>query len=175
MGHKKNAFTLVELLIVIIIVVILSTMVMLAGGESQAAAKATKIVSALTNLKIFALNWYKDNSDKVDKNGKINGTDLKTYFSSSDGQDKIRKFFVGDVTIGNSGGCYEILDKNNNEGKPAWYVCYHLKSDSEHAKIKAKLEDKARESQNLFQESEGKLKTYTNGSVVYIHVITFNY
>ena len=187
MGHKKNAFTLVELLIVIIIVVILSTMVMLAGGESQAAAKATKIVSALTNLKIFALNWYKDNSNKIDKKGNFHsdgdisststtGKTLKEYFSDSEGQKKIKNFLVGDITISSSSGGYEILNKDNNDGKPAWYVCYHLESNKEATKIKAKLEDKANESKNLlWQEDGNKLKVYTNGDVIYMHVITFNY
>ena len=176
MRHKKNAFTLIELLIVIIIVVILSTMVMLAGGESQAAARATKIVSTLTNLKMFALTWYKDNSDKIDKDGNFSGTELKDYFSASEGQNKIKKFLVGDVTISSGGGGYEILNKDNNNGKSAWYVCYHLKNDSEHTKIKAKLEDKARESKNLlWQENANKLEMYTNGDTIYMHVMTFNY
>ena len=188
MRHKKNAFTLIELFIVVIVIVILSTMVMLAGGESQAAAKATKIVNGLTDLKMFALTWYRNNLNKFDKDGKFHkdgdltntAQDLKTYFSSDEGKAEIKKFLKGDFLISyddNSGG-YGILNGTNNDGQPAWYVCYYLESNTERSKIKNKLEDKANNLYNktlLLQKGNQKWEVYNGSNEIYTQILVFNY
>ena len=183
MRHKKNAFTIVELLIVTIIVVILSTMLMLAGGEARAAAKATKIVNALTDLKMFALTWYRNNINKFDKDGNFHKSEdltkdaqtLKEYFSTPKGQDEIKKFLTGDLTINYSSGSYGIINSKNKDGKPAWYVCYYLENNSERDKIKTKLASKAALSQELLQGSEENWNIYSNSNEIYMQIMVFNY
>jgi len=178
MRHKKNAFTLVELLIVVIVVVILSTMVMLAGGEARAAAKAAKIVSGLTNLKMSVLTWYRNNIDKFDKDGNFhkNGDltkdaqTLQAYFSTAEGQQEIKKNLTGNFEISYSSGGYGILNITRNN-KPVCYVCYYLENNSE--RVKPKLEDKANEADNYLQQEDGN--KYTGGDKIYMPVFTFNY
>ena len=188
MRHKKSAFTLIELFIVIIVVIILSTMLMLAGGESQAAAKATRIVNGLTDLKMFALTWYRNNLNKFDKDGKFHkagdltkdAQDLQTYFATDEGQAEIKNFLTGDFLISyasNSGG-YGILNDQTSEDKPAWYACYHLESNTERSKIKPKLEDKANNSsQTILLQKDGdkKWKTYKDANEIYTQILVFNY
>lgn len=176
MRRGQDAFTFVELLLVVITIVILSTTVMLAGGEAQSAAKATKIINTLTNLKMFALTWYKDNADKIDTDGNYNGVDLKTYFETPEGQSKIKKFFVNDVKVNYADGGYGILNHKDNDGKVIWCVCHYLEKNSDRGKIKLKLADKAKTSQNvLLQEDNGKWKTYTDGEEIYMQVLALNY
>ena len=189
MRHKKNAFTLIELFIVVIVIVILSTMVMLSGSESQAAAKATRIVNGLTDLKMFALTWYRNNLNKFDKDGKFHANgdltkkpqDLQTYFSSNEGKAEIKKFLKGDYLISyeeGSGG-YGILNginNNNNKSKPAWYVCFYLEDNTERSKIIKRLEDKSLLSPGfLLQKDNNTWKDYSDGNEIYMQVLVFNY
>ena len=189
MRHKKNAFTLVELLIVIIVIVILSTMLMLAGGEARAAAKATKIVNGLTNLKMSVLTWYRNNIEKFDKDGNFHKSGdltkdaqtLQQYFSTSEGQAEIRKNLTGNFEISYSSGGYGIISSTSNNSKPVWYVCYYLENNSERERIKPKLASKANLAKNksdesvLMQGSSGNWKSYTDGDVIYMPVLVFNY
>lgn len=175
MSHKRNAFTLVEVLLVVIAVVILSTMVMLASGESQAASKATKIVNDLANLKIFALTWYRENIDNIDTAGNFNGSDIESYFRSSDGQDLIKKFFVNDVKVNYAGGTYGIVSEKNNDGNLAYYVCFYLEKNSDGEKIKSKLADKAATTSSLLQKDGEKWIAYIDGQEIYMQILAFNY
>ena len=187
MRHKRNAFTLVELLLVVIAVVILSSMIMLAGGEAQSAAKATKIVNTLSELKMFAITWYNKNINKFDKNGNFHSTGklsdsektLTEYFSSNDGKDEINNFITGNITIDyTSRGGYSILSNKDANGKITWYACHYLENNNpkELKSIKNKLKDKAQSAQNvLLQESSGTWKSYTNDDKIYIQILTLDY
>ena len=63
---KRKGFTLVELLIVIVVIGILSAMMMISSSEAVSSAKATTIVNNLRAVKVAALSYYADHSDKFD-------------------------------------------------------------------------------------------------------------
>ena len=188
MRHKQEAFTLIELLLVVIVVVILSSMVMLAGGEAQSSAKATKIVSTLSNLKMFAITWYNKNKNKFDKDGKFHsdgnlknsGQTLQEYFSSNDGKDEIDKFLTGTYAIDYTNrGSYSIISSKLENGKIGWFACYYLENNDtkERDRIKEKLKDKAQSQSGavLMQESGGTWKTYDNAEKIYMQILTLDY
>ena len=68
---KRKGFSLVELLIVIAIIGVLSATMMLSSTEAVSSAKATRVITAMTNLKKAVIAWYVDNHDQVtiDKEG----------------------------------------------------------------------------------------------------------
>ena len=78
----RRGFTLVELLIVIVVIGVLSAMMMLSSTEAVASAKANNIISNLHNWKKAALEWYADNVDKVDSDGRIRA-DYAIYSDSA--------------------------------------------------------------------------------------------
>ena len=65
---RRKGFTLVELLIVIVVIGILSAMMMISSSEAVSSAKATNIVNNLRAVKVAALAYYADHSDKFDSN-----------------------------------------------------------------------------------------------------------
>jgi len=174
MRHKRQGFTLIELLIVVLIVVILSAMFMLAGGEAQSMAKATKIVNGLTDIKMAVLTWYRNNTGKIDKDGKINGKAPEDFFTTA----KIKKYLnaASNFAMGSSSGCYQVVLKQNNKSKPAWYACYYLEDSSDKNDIKNKLMDKAAAFENnLFQGDSKSWTKYTDADQIYMPVLVFNY
>ena len=151
---------------------------MLAGGQAQSAAKATKIVSGLAGVKTAVLTWYRENTDKIDNDGKIDGTEPSSYFTA----DKIKKYLnVGnDFTIGTSGGNYEVKLIDNNDSKPTWYVCYYLEDKPDKNDIIARLADKALAQSGDLWQKNGSWRNYstdvTSGNDdIYMEILIFNY
>lgn len=181
MRHKRQGFTLIELLIVVVIVVILSGLLMFAGSEGQSMAMATKIVNGLTDVKMAVLTWYRNNTDKIDSNGKINGTDPGTYFTT----DLIKKYLnvKSDFAVGSAEGNYQVIlaktEINKKAGKdkhyPAWYACYHLEDEEDKAAIIDKLYDKAYAHGYLLQGGSENWTRYSNSDDVCMEIIIFNY
>lgn len=176
MRYKKNAFTLIELLIVIVVVVMLSAMMIFAGGEAQAMAKATKIVNGLSDMKMSVLTWYRDNMDKINKEGKINGIDPKDFFTTA----VIKKYIntAKDFAMGSAAGNYEIILTQNSKSKPTWYACYHLENKSDKNDIKEKLKDKAADksvAQGELWQRPKNWEKYIDADEIYMQILVFNY
>ena len=177
MGHKRQGFTLVELLIVIVVIGILGGMFMLAGGQAQSAAKATKIVSGLAGVKTAILTWYRENTDKIKNDGTINGTVPvpSAYFTA----ERLSKYLNAGKDFkmeSNARGCYEVVCEKNNNGKPTWYVCYYLEDKTDKKDIIARLYDKAlAQPGHLLQYSGSKWDEYSNGEKIYMEILIFNY
>ena len=177
MGHKRQGFTLVELLIVIVVIGILGGMFMLAGGQAQSAAKATKIVSGLAGVKTAVLTWYRENTDKIDNDGKIDGTvpEPSAYFTA----ERLSKYLNAGKDFkmeSNARGCYEVFCEKNNNGKPTWYACYHLDDKPDRNDIKARLYDKAlAQPGHLLQKDGSKWKDYLDSDDVCMEILIFNY
>ena len=73
MKKARKGFTLVELLIVMGIVGILGAMGLIAGQEATSAARATVIADNLQKLATAGMMFYEENSEEIDKTGKIGG------------------------------------------------------------------------------------------------------
>ena len=63
---RRKGFTPVELLIVIVVIGILSAMMMISSSEAVSSAKATNIVNNLRAMKVAALSYYEEHSDKTE-------------------------------------------------------------------------------------------------------------
>ena len=79
---RRKGFTLVELLIVIVVIGILSAMMMISSSEAVSSAKATNIVNNLRAVKVAALAYYADHSDKFDKKN-LTMTNLLPYLKKT--------------------------------------------------------------------------------------------
>ena len=179
MGHKRQGFTLIELLIVIVVIGILGGMFMIAGGQAQSAAKATKIVSGLSNVKTAVLTWYGENTDKIKNDGTINAAESapSAYFTA----EKLSKYLNAgkDFTIGALGGNYQVIKDTAGDNKPAWYACYHLESKPDKKDVIARLYDKALAQRgHLLQKSESGWEDFSNNpeaDKIYMEILIFNY
>ena len=91
------------------------------------------------------LTWYRENTDKIKNDGTINGTEPSAYFTA----DKLKKYLnvKNDfaISVGNEDkeGSYKVERGNNNQGRPTWYVRYHIESLSDKKDIIDKLANKA--------------------------------
>ncbi|MBR2209235.1 MAG: type II secretion system protein [Synergistaceae bacterium] len=142
---KRRGFTLVELLIVIVVIGILSAMMMLSSTEAVSSAKVAKILNNLRNWKTAMLEWYADNIDRVDANGKIINEDgNKTEFGVTISPIEIAKYINGEFTEvptsqayyagknpvkDGSGIIYWIRHDHLAGDKYAWYVCCKIDDD----------------------------------------------
>ena len=176
MGHKRQGFTLIELLIVIVVIGILGGMFMIAGGQAQLAAKATKIVSGLSNVKTAVLTWYGENTDKIKNDGTINAAESapSAYFTA----EKLSKYLNAgkDFTIGALGGNYQVIKDTTSDNKQVWYACYHLEDKPDRNDIKARLYDKAlAQPGHLLQKDGSKWKDYLDSDDVCMEILIFNY
>ena len=68
---RRRGFTLVELLIIILVIGVLAAMMIFSSTESVTTAKAAKILANLQTLKRAATQWYLDNREKVQPDGRV--------------------------------------------------------------------------------------------------------
>ena len=145
---KRKGFTLVELLIVIVVIGVLSAMMMLSSTEAVTSAKASNIISNLTQLKKAVLSWYVDNLDKITvaNNGeyKINNDLVSTYVNNH--SDEILKYLSNGTAIKLKNKSEEkegnyILTGINLSKK--WYICYVVGDAKSNNRLKEKLAAKA--------------------------------
>lgn len=68
---KRRGFTFTELLIVILVIGVLAEMMIFSSTEAVSTAKAAKILANLQTLKRAATQWYLDNREKVQADGRV--------------------------------------------------------------------------------------------------------
>ena len=130
----RKGLSLVELLVVIVIIGILSAMLILSSAESSASAKASNIISDMTNIKIAALAYLVDHDDEIDKKG--TGFDLNK--ASADVMKYLDKGTV------NAYSKYQLVNSKKRGAEDEWYVWYAVTD----GRVKKKLAGRA-ESLNL--------------------------
>lgn len=165
MRHKKQGFTIVELLVVTAIISVLAAMLMMASDEAVSSAKAAEIVSNLNEMKAAINAWYTSNFYRVDNDGRVNYKDVgiatgdyKLTKDSNPIQEisddilQIRKYFSNNkvainVNLGVKGsnmatdleaGHYAVYDAGNGNRR-RWWIGYSFKEKGED-KVKDKLD-----------------------------------
>lgn len=185
----SRGFTLVELLIVIVVIGVLSAMMMLASTEIVSSAKATKIISDMTQLKKAATAWYLDNyerigkgagGDKVEYGVKVNGniTRFSDFINGKGGSEFLKYISNGEsMKLGSkSQRNQEDLYILRSTGKSKyWYVSYYLGNKST---LKSKLAGRAKSigllgSDNLTTDNQIN-QTYTNQVYVDLLLLEMN-
>ncbi len=199
--NKERGFTLVELLIVIVVIGILAAMMMFSSTEAVTSAKASNIISNLTNLKKATLSWYADHKRSVrtqqnegntyriyDVDGNASQSDNFEGFTRKGHSSEIVKYMNNSSSIkttNNSDGSIKkseyAFGQADGEKKKAniWYVGYRF-SDGEE-RVKEKIAGRAK-SLGLIGGGTGekwdnsrptKNKTFTaDDNIVWLHVIT---
>ena len=179
---NRKGFTLVELLIVIVVIGVLAAMMMLASTEAVTSAKATKIISDLTQLKKAATAWYLDNYDRIILTKGDNfhvigpdGKDYKIHALLSNDNYGVKKY-IGNENFSLNGetvekklhaavGGYSVYMGNSNT---RCYVVYRITADdkkTEEKRLKDKLKGRAK-STGLLYYTWGKEPTRYNGEDV---------
>ena len=154
---EYRAFTLLEILVTVLTLIILTTVTLLSITELSDSADATRIFNNLVNIKIAAIAWSKENSDKVVDGGaniKIGSSKSWiqranqnnalgiTKYLDGDGrniilnegtQDEIKK---GGYGIYNTGGGQKVNDIEEN--RKTWFVGYRFNDGQEGVKDKLK-------------------------------------
>lgn len=140
------------LLIVIVVIGVISAMMILSSAEAITTAKAAKIIANLHTLRKAVEQWYADNRDKVEQDGRVNlnvtSTPVRpvqeweeTYLQLSRYIDNIDRSEINihmktqpDKNTGNSNtylteGCYGVCDGGRvfvwNEGTKKWEQTEH--------------------------------------------------
>lgn len=160
---KRRGFTLVEMLIIIVVIGVLAEMMIFSSTESVSTAKAAKILANLNTLKRAAGQWYLDNREKVQPDGRVKlGSEthpvqefgdrigLSKYISSmNDSGIKFYKTSATDEVTNKKNtnlveGYYGVCDGGTINGyhRNAWYVGYCFKADEGKVrdKIRGRLE-----------------------------------
>ena len=187
---QRKGFTLVELLIVIVVIGVLSAMMMLSSTEAVSSAKATKIISDMTNLKKAVNAWYLDNYTRIAQGVenvneeyaiKVDGKNTRfSNFIDGKGSAEFLKYI-------SNGGSMKLGSKNSNNtadyyilrstGKSKyWYISYYLGDGS--SRLKDKLASRAssiglKGSAKLDEDNEIKT-TYTNQKYVDLLLLKLN-
>ena len=169
-GHKlqlfsrRRGFTLISMLIVIVITGVLAAMIFMSSSEAIATARAAAIIANLETLKKATVQWYINNREKVQPDGrvKIDGVEkpiqewkddklhISSYLSATGGAGiQLASNTTYDSELGNQStnlveGYYGICDggtvKNNNSvieyHRNAWFVGYRFTKSEENVREK---------------------------------------
>ena len=191
---KRKGFSLVELLIVIAIIGVLSATMMLSSTEAVSSAKATRVITAMTNLKKAVIAWYVDNHDMITIDNE--GYKIKTSKGIERLSDYIQTNKKAILKYLNNSDSINFQSKREAEKPDAeayrdiyvfldvkyknWYIYYKVDSDS---RLKSKIAAKAK-SLGLFGlngniKNEGNLlnniknkKYYSNETYVCMLALT---
>ena len=181
-----KGFTLVELLIVIVVIGVLAAMMILSSTEAISSAKATKIISDLTQLKKAATAWYLDNYDRIVLSNNdnfhvlgVDGKDYKLHALLSNDNYGIKKY-LGNGTFSLNGnvdekklhaavGGYSVYLGNSNT---RCYVVYRITADKDNneMRLKNKLKGRAKSTGLLYYEWGKEPKRYNGEDVVVMEV-----
>ena len=187
MKKDRKGFTLAELLIVIVIIGVLSAMMMVSSTEIIASAKATSIISNLTQLKKAILAWYLENYNRIDwatdgsKNGyKVDGKyeihtylasnapDVKRYISSNFELNKGKQNYNTDFYA--SVGGYAVYMGKANTILLILYRISDKSNQSDQKTLRQKLKARAKNA-GLLSYSTGKYPyEYDGGNFVFMEV-----
>ncbi len=190
---RRKGFTLVELLIVILVIGILSAMMIFSSTEAVTSAKATKIISDLTQLKKAVTAWYLDNYSRFvyvndNKKFQLDGqTEIHTYLNQH--PDEIQRYFStsfklsdGKLQSGNNkydefyatlGGYSVYMGEQNTR----CYVLYKISDDSnkkDQSRLREKLQGRAKSigllSYDFSRGAGKKAQAYDGGNYVFMEV-----
>ena len=92
----RKGFTLIELLIVIAITGILAAMIFMSSSEAIATARAAAIIANLETLKKATVQWYINNREKVQPDGKVKiGNEIKPVQEWKDSDIHLSSYLSG--------------------------------------------------------------------------------
>ena len=185
---RRRGFTLVELLIIILVIGVLAAMMIFSSTESVTTAKAAKILANLQTLKRAATQWYLDNREKVQPDGRVQiGSEthpvqewgdrigLSKYISSmNDSGIKFEKTTSDVITsVPHTNliqGYYGLCDggqarytNDNTYHRNEWYVGYCFKSDE--AKVRDKIRLRMESAGVFLGTADAHKDTYNDNSV----------
>ena len=191
-NFKHKGFTLVELLIIIVVIVILAGAFIYSSTEAVTTAKATKILANLQILKRAVEQWYSDNREKIEIDGRVKMYSDKDPKPVQEWEDKDLKLSLYisntersginlhsshyDSNIGKqkteiSKGCYGVCDGGTTVGyhRNAWYVGYSF-NDNE-AKVKEKIKGRMEAAGVFFGTADAHKDDYNdNSAAVWLRV-----
>ena len=168
-NHKIKGFTLTEMLIAILLIALLSAIVAFSSVTMTKTAEASRIINNLYSLKNAVLLWRRDNLERIDKNGKIDGADviqkntgvlaeIAQYLDA--GSDFEIKTKDGTLSEGGQYGVFYVTGNN----KSAWYVGYHLTFAERYSGIREKIRTQGK-SMNIWIGGNSPTKVLTKGEL----------
>lgn len=132
---RRKGISLMEILIVIVVIVILSTVTTLSISRISAKAEAKRIMNNLQLLRTAVLVWCKENSEKIQSDGRIKiGTQIDPIQNYRDSQLGISKYLNASEAFNtanpynnpsNNYGDYLVSDYGNGN-RTIWYVGYRF-------------------------------------------------
>ncbi|MBQ3394935.1 MAG: hypothetical protein IJG34_11985 [Synergistaceae bacterium] len=191
----RKGFTLMTLLIVIVVIGVISAMMMLSSTETISTAKAARVIANLHTLRKAVEQWYADNRDKVEQDGRVNlnvtSTPVRpvqeweeTYlqlgrYIDSVGNSDMNIHMKTTKVDPNTGkkntylkeGCYGVCDGGTLNGfhRNAWYVGYCFKDDE--GKVREKIRGRMKSSGVFFGTPDAHKDTYNdNSAAVWLRV-----
>ena len=93
---RRRGFTLISMLIVIAITGILAAMIFMSSSEAIATARAAAIIANLETLKKATVQWYINNREKVQPDGKVKiGNEIKPVQEWKDSDINLSSYLSG--------------------------------------------------------------------------------
>ena len=131
MNFKRRGFTLISMLIVIAIITILAAMMFMSSSEAIATARATAIIANLNTLKKAAIQWYINNREKVQPDGRVKiGNTIKPVQEWTDKELNLSSYLSGtgasnlQITSTAKSGTYKDTGTKITEMKKGDYGLY---------------------------------------------------
>lgn len=142
-----------EVLIVVVLILLFSSVTMLSITRFTVSAEASRIINNLQLLKSAVFRWYKDNTDKIQSDGRIKiGTETAPIQEFGDSKIGLSKYIDGREGINTASGANKNLAEgtygvnsartviNDTQDRWTWYVGYHFAKGED--EIKESVRDK---------------------------------